>query len=42
MPKLGERELDGCGVLARGFARVHCGACGHDVLVPFSGKRLLE
>jgi hypothetical protein len=42
MPKLVERELDGyvgCGVLARGFARVRCGACGHEVLVPFSCKR---
>jgi hypothetical protein len=29
-----ERELDGflgCGVLARGFARVRCGACGHEL-----------
>ena len=37
MPKLVERELDGyvgCGVLARGFARVRCGACGHELLVP--------
>ena len=36
MPKLVERELDGyvgCGVLARGFARVRCGACGHELLV---------
>jgi Putative transposase/Transposase zinc-binding domain len=32
------RYLD-CGILANGFARVHCGACGHDVLVPFSCKR---
>ena len=42
MPKLVERELDGfvdCGVLARGFARVRCGACGHALLVPFSCKR---
>jgi len=42
MPKLVERELDGyvgCGVLARGFARVRCGACGHELLVPFSCKR---
>ena len=28
-----------CGVLARGFLRVHCGACGKDRLVPFSCKR---
>ena len=42
MPKLVERELDGyvgCGVLARGFARVRCGGCGHELLVPFSCKR---
>jgi hypothetical protein len=42
VPKLVERELDGfvgCGVLARGFARVRCGACGHELLVPFSCKR---
>ncbi len=42
MPTLVERELDGyvgCGVLARGFARVRCGACGHELLVPFSCKR---
>jgi len=42
MPTLVERELDGfvdCGVLARGFARVRCGACGHALLVPFSCKR---
>jgi Putative transposase/Transposase zinc-binding domain len=42
VPRLVERELDGflgCGVLARGFARVRCGACGHELLVPFSCKR---
>ncbi len=42
LPRLVERELDGyvdCGVLARGFARVRCGGCGHQVLVPFSCKR---
>jgi hypothetical protein len=42
MPKLVDRELDGyvgCGVLARGFARVRCGACGHELLLPFSCKR---
>jgi uncharacterized ferredoxin-like protein len=35
MPTLVERRLDGyvgCGVLARGFARVRCGACGHELL----------
>jgi hypothetical protein len=42
LPRVVERELDGlvgCGVLARGFARVRCGACGHELLVPFSCKR---
>jgi hypothetical protein len=42
VPRVVERELDGlvgCGVLARGFARVRCGACGHELLVPFSCKR---
>jgi hypothetical protein len=27
-----------CGILAHGFARVHCGACGRDLLVAFSCK----
>ena len=27
-----------CGILGHGFARVHCGACGHDLLVAFSCK----
>jgi hypothetical protein len=27
-----------CGVLAHGFARVHCPACGRDILVAFSCK----
>jgi len=31
------RYLD-CGILARGFTRVHCDACRHDVLVAFSCK----
>ena len=42
LPAVVERELDGfltCGVLAQGFARVRCGACGHELLVPFSCKR---
>jgi hypothetical protein len=42
MHTLVERELDGfvdCGVLARGFARMRCGACGYELLVPFSCKR---
>ncbi|MGE4606418.1 MAG: transposase [Myxococcota bacterium] len=36
-----ERELRAyldCGVLARGFMRVHCDGCGHDRLVAFSCK----
>jgi hypothetical protein len=36
-----EREVRGylaCGVLAHGFLRVHCNACGHDRLVAFSCK----
>lgn len=31
------RYLD-CGILANGFARVHCATCGHDELVAFSCK----
>lgn len=27
-----------CGLLSRGFARVHCPACGRDILVAFSCK----
>lgn len=33
------RTLEGyirCGVLSAGFARVRCGACGHELLVAFS------
>jgi hypothetical protein len=36
-----EREVRAnleCGVLAHGFIRVHCDACGHDRLVAFSRK----
>ncbi len=36
-----ERELRAyldCGVLARGFIRVHCDGCGHDRLIAFSCK----
>ena len=40
-PPYGEREfrryLD-CGILAHGFARAHCGQCGHDFLIAFSCK----
>ena len=39
VPEYVEREfrryLD-CGILARGFARVRCGQCGHDFLIAFS------
>ncbi|MGB7988180.1 MAG: transposase [Candidatus Methylophosphatis roskildensis] len=31
------RYLD-CGILARGFARAHCGQCGHDFLIAYSCK----
>ena len=30
-----ERYLD-CGILANGFARVHCGGCGYDAVVGYS------
>ena len=33
----GTAYLD-CGILARGFARVRCGQCGHDFLIAFSCK----
>jgi hypothetical protein len=33
------REFLDCGVLARGFLRVHCGDCGLDRLVPYSCKK---
>ncbi len=36
-----ERELRAyldCGILARGFLRLHCDACGHDRLLAFSCK----
>ena len=32
------REFLSCGVLARGFARVRCGDCAFERLVPFSCK----
>ncbi len=41
VPRFVERELRdflGCGVLAQGFVRVHCDACGLDRLVAFSCK----
>ena len=41
VPRFVERELHKfleCGVLARGFLRVHCGACGRDRVVAYSCK----
>ncbi len=32
------RDLIGCGDMWRGFARLRCGTCGHELLVPFSCK----
>ncbi len=42
LPGFVEQELRGfldCGILAKGFARVHCLACGRDSLVAFSCKK---
>ena len=41
VPRFVERELRAyldCGILAHGFLRVHCDACGRDRLLPFSCK----
>ncbi len=41
VPRFVERELRAfleCGVLANGFLRLHCDACGLDRVVPFSCK----
>ena len=41
LPRFGAREIDAflcCGVLAYGFARVWCQACGKDDVVAFSCK----
>jgi len=41
LPRFVERELRAylaCGILAHGFARVRCGACGDEKLVAFSCK----
>jgi len=41
VPPYVERELRRyleCGILAHGFARARCGACGHDFLIAFSCK----
>jgi hypothetical protein len=32
------RDFVACGDLSRGFARVRCGSCGHEMLLPFSCK----
>lgn len=42
LPRFVEREFRGfleCGLLAHGFLRVHCDACGRDRIVAFSCKR---
>ena len=39
LPSFVHREFDAylrCGDLNQGFARIHCAACGHERLVPFS------
>ncbi len=41
VPRFVERELRAfldCGILANGFLRLHCDACGLDRLIPFSCK----
>ena len=41
LPRYVEEELRAylrCGVFAHGFVRMHCDACGHDLLVAFSCK----
>ena len=41
VPQFVERELRSfldCGIMARGFLRIHCDACGLDRVVPFSCK----
>jgi len=41
VPRFVERELRSfleCGILAHGFIRVHCDACGRDRIVPYSCK----
>jgi hypothetical protein len=41
VPRFVERDLRAfldCGILARGFVRIHCDACGMDRVVPFSCK----
>ena len=41
VPRFCLREVEAflrCGVLAHGFARVHCDDCGHDDVVAFSCK----
>ena len=41
LPSYVEKEVEAyirCGILSYGFARIHCGDCGHDRLVAFSCK----
>jgi hypothetical protein len=41
LPRYVERSFErflACGVLSRGFARVRCGDCSYEILVPFSCK----
>ncbi len=42
LPQFIKDEFDAfleCGILAHGFLRLRCGACGHDKLLAFSSKR---
>ncbi len=42
LPQFVKDEFDAfleCGILAHGFLRLRCGACGHDKLLAFSCKR---
>jgi len=42
VPRFVEHDLRSfldCGILERGFVRVHCDACGKDLAVPYSCKR---
>ncbi len=42
LPRFIKEEFDAfleCGILAHGFLRLRCGACGHDKLLAFSCKR---
>ena len=42
LPRFVKDEFDAfleCGILAHGFLRLRCGACGHDKLLAFSCKQ---